>query len=179
MMRQKIPFDTDSSSTGASRSAVERCPSLLFSFLLVSNLLFYVLYRYTVSLSKMKITILCSALLLSQAVAFSPLLDRPATCTHESRRTSALFMGRAAAVRAATKSKTDAKKAKTNALFGKKIIMAVKQGGSPDPSANRALADVIKQAKSNSVPVDVSREAKCAKRDFLSLRATKTGTMLC
>ena len=127
----------------------------------------------------MKITILCSALLLSQAVAFSPLLDRPATCTHESRRTSALFMGRAAAVRAATKSKTDAKKAKTNALFGKKIIMAVKQGGSPDPSANRALADVIKQAKSNSVPVDVSREAKCAKRGFLSLRATKTGIMLC
>jgi len=30
-------------------------------------------------------------------------------------------MGRAAAVRAATKSKTDAKKAKTNALYGKKV----------------------------------------------------------
>ena len=67
-----------------------------------------------------------------------------------------LFMGRAAAVRAATKSKTDAKKAKTNAVYGKKIIMAVKQGGSPDPNANRALADIIKQAKANSVPVDVS-----------------------
>jgi hypothetical protein len=36
-------------------------------------------------------------------------------------------MGRAAAVRAATKSKTDDKKAKTNALYGKRIIMAVKQ----------------------------------------------------
>ena len=69
---------------------------------------------------------------------------------------TALFMGRAAAVRAATKSKTDLKKAKTNAVFGKKIIMAVKQGGSPDPVANRQLGDVIKQAKANSVPVDVS-----------------------
>lgn len=65
-------------------------------------------------------------------------------------------MGRAAAVRAATKSKTDAKKAKTNAVFGKRIIMAVKQGGSPDPNANRMLADVVRQAKANSVPVDVS-----------------------
>jgi hypothetical protein len=59
-------------------------------------------------------------------------------------------------VRAATKSKTDGKKAKVNAVFGKRIIMAVKMGGSPDPNANRSLADVIKQAKSNNVPVDVS-----------------------
>lgn len=65
-----------------------------------------------------------------------------------------LFMGRAAAVRASTKAKTDAKKAKTNAIYGKKIIMAVKQGGSPDPNANRMLADLMKQAKANSVPVD-------------------------
>eukprot|EP00957_Ditylum_brightwellii_P078317 5954899-Ditylum_brightwellii.AAC.1 len=65
-------------------------------------------------------------------------------------------MGRAAAVRAATKSKTDAKKAKINAVYGKKIIMAVKSGGSADPNANRQLADLIKQAKANSVPVDVS-----------------------
>jgi transcriptional/translational regulatory protein YebC/TACO1 len=64
-------------------------------------------------------------------------------------------MGRAAAVRAATKSKTDAKKAKVNAVYGKKIIMAVKQGG-PDPDSNRALGDLIKAAKANSVPVDVS-----------------------
>ena len=69
---------------------------------------------------------------------------------------SPLFMGRAAAVRAATKGKSDAKKAKVNAVFGKKIIMAVKQGGSPDPNANRALGDLIKQAKAASVPVDVS-----------------------
>jgi hypothetical protein len=71
-------------------------------------------------------------------------------------RLSPLFMGRAAAVRAATKSKTDAKKAKINAVYGKRIIMAVKQGGGPDPEANRLLADVVKQAKANNVPVDVS-----------------------
>lgn len=63
-------------------------------------------------------------------------------------------MGRAAAVRASTKAKTDMKKAKTNAIFGKRIIMAVKEGGSSDPNANRKLADVMKQAKANSVPVD-------------------------
>ena len=68
--------------------------------------------------------------------------------------TTQLDMGRAAAVRASTKAKTDLRKAKTNATFGKKIIMAVKQGGSPDPNANRMLADVIKQAKAQSVPVD-------------------------
>jgi transcriptional/translational regulatory protein YebC/TACO1 len=65
-------------------------------------------------------------------------------------------MGRAAAVRAATKAKTDAKKAKTNAIFGKKVIMAVKNGGGPDPEANTLLRDVLKAAKANSVPVDVS-----------------------
>ena len=72
------------------------------------------------------------------------------------RTNTALFMGRAAAVRAATKGKTDAKKAKNNALYGKKIIMAVKNGGSPDPNANRMLGELIKQAKAASVPMDVS-----------------------
>jgi YebC/PmpR family DNA-binding regulatory protein len=74
-----------------------------------------------------------------------------------------LFMGRAAAVRASTKAKTDGKKAKINAVFGKKIIMAVKDGGSADPNANRALFDVIKQAKANSVPIDnINRAIKKA-----------------
>lgn len=49
------------------------------------------------------------------------------------------------------------------AVFGKKIIMAVKQGGSPDPKANKLLGDLIKQAKANSVPVDVRA------RSFVSL----------
>lgn len=71
-------------------------------------------------------------------------------------------MGRAAAVREKTKSKTDAKKAKTNAIYGKRIIMAVKQGG-PEPEANRQLADIIKQAKTNNVPVDnINRAIKRA-----------------
>jgi YebC/PmpR family DNA-binding regulatory protein len=74
-----------------------------------------------------------------------------------------LFMGRAAAVRASTKAKTDMKKTKTNALYGKKIIVAVKEGGSPDPQANRMLFDVIKQAKANNVPVDnINRAIKRA-----------------
>jgi len=78
-------------------------------------------------------------------------------------RLSPLFMGRAAAVRAATKGKTDAKKAKVNAYYGKKIIMAVKQGGSPDPVANRQLGELIKAAKANSVPMDnINRAIKRA-----------------
>ena len=68
-------------------------------------------------------------------------------------------MGRAAAVRAATKGKTDARKAKVNAYYGKKIIMAVKQGGSSDPVANRQLGELIKAAKNNSVPMDVSYDS--------------------
>ncbi len=77
--------------------------------------------------------------------------------THH-RLISPLFMGRAAAVRAATKGKTDAKKAKVNGYYGKKIIMAVKQGGSSDPVANRQLGDLIKAAKNNSVPIDVREQ---------------------
>lgn len=80
-------------------------------------------------------------------------------------------MGRAAAVRAATKGKTDGKKAKTNALYGKRIIMAVKQGGSAEPAANKQLADCIKAAKQNSVPVDninraIKRASEASVGDF-------------
>jgi YebC/PmpR family DNA-binding regulatory protein len=78
-------------------------------------------------------------------------------------RLSPLFMGRAAAVRAATKGKTDAKKAKVNGYYGKKIIMAVKQGGSPDPIANAQLGVLIKAAKANSVPMEnINRAIKRA-----------------
>jgi len=72
-------------------------------------------------------------------------------------------MGRAAAVRALTKGKTDAKKAKVNAFYGKKIIMAVKAGGSAEPDANGQLAALIKAAKQNNVPVDnINRAIKRA-----------------
>ena len=105
----------------------------------------------------MKFTSILSFLLLANyetAHAFTVSQTNVAATTRPSS-ISPLFMGRAAAVRAATKSKTDAKKAKTNATFGKKIIMAVKQGG-PDPDSNRALNDLIKAAKANSVPAEVS-----------------------
>lgn len=100
------------------------------------------------------------------AVSRSPpctLVVRPGADAAATARLSPLFMGRAAAVRAATKGKTDAKKAKINAYYGKKIIMAVKSGGSGDPSANRQLGELIKAAKANSVPVDnINRAIKRA-----------------
>eukprot|EP00596_Hydrurales_sp_CCMP1899_P004546 CAMPEP_0119036358 /NCGR_PEP_ID=MMETSP1177-20130426/4038_1 /TAXON_ID=2985 /ORGANISM="Ochromonas sp, Strain CCMP1899" /LENGTH=254 /DNA_ID=CAMNT_0006996143 /DNA_START=207 /DNA_END=971 /DNA_ORIENTATION=- len=64
-------------------------------------------------------------------------------------------MGRAAAVRAATKSKTDGAKAKNNSRYAKKIVMAVKAGGGTDPDKNRQLGQVIAEAKVNNVPRDV------------------------
>jgi hypothetical protein len=45
------------------------------------------------------------------------------------QRRASLFMGRAAAVREKTKTRTDAAKAKNNNRYAKKIIMAVKAGG--------------------------------------------------
>ena len=65
-----------------------------------------------------------------------------------------LQMGRAAAVRAATKARTDGAKAKNNNRFAKKIIMVVKAGG-PDMEKNVALAKVVADAKANNVPMDV------------------------
>lgn len=104
------------------------------------------------------ITSVAVALLLPGTSAFT--VPQPSSA---SARLSPLFMGRAAAVRAATKGKTDAKKAKVNAYYGKKIIMAVKSGGSPDPQANRQLGDLIKEAKRNSVPIDnINRAIKRA-----------------
>lgn len=105
--------------------------------------------------------VLCST---TETLAFSPLsgISAPVMSEHASR-TSPLFMGRAAAVREKTKGKTDLRKAKTNAIFGKKIIMAVKVGGSASTDANRFLAEVIKQAKANNVPVDnINRAIKRA-----------------
>lgn len=84
------------------------------------------------------------------ASAFS--VAPPPTSQHASRL-SPLFMGRAAAVRAATKSKTDAKKAKTNAIYGKKIIMAVKQGGGPDPTPTDNLATSLNKQKLTMFPL--------------------------
>ena len=94
------------------------------------------------------IVFLCA---LAVAASFR-LVDKSTYRTRSTR--SALFMGRAAAVRAATKGKTDAAKAKNNNIFAKKIIMAVKAGGT-DPEQNRQLAATIRDAKANDVPMDV------------------------
>ena len=110
----------------------------------------------------MKLTLLAPLLLGSTATAFSVIPSTPSNTRTSSSAVSPLFMGRAAAVRAKTKGKTDAIKAKVNGLFGKKIIMCVKQGG-PDPDGNRALDDLIRQAKNNNVPADnISRAIKRA-----------------
>ncbi|KAL3797018.1 hypothetical protein ACHAWO_006654 [Cyclotella atomus] len=113
----------------------------------------------------MKCAILATSLALlisGQAAAFT-LSPSTQVRKQHATRLEPLSMGRAAAVRAATKGKTDAKKAKVNAYYGKKIIMAVKQGGSSDPVANRQLADLIKAAKQNSVPMDnINRAIKRA-----------------
>eukprot|EP01035_Chromulina_nebulosa_P021328 gene21328-27634_t len=63
-------------------------------------------------------------------------------------------MGRAAAVRANTKARTDGAKAKTYNRFAKAIINVVKAGG-PDPVVNRNLAVVLADAKAANVPNDV------------------------
>eukprot|EP01038_Epipyxis_sp_PR26KG_P004436 gene4436-6275_t len=63
-------------------------------------------------------------------------------------------MGRAAAVRAATKARTDGAKAKNNGRFAKKIIMAVKAGGA-DPEKNRLLGQIIAEAKAANVPKEI------------------------
>lgn len=65
-----------------------------------------------------------------------------------------LMMGRASVVRAATKARTDAAKAKNNCVFAKKIIVAVKSGGA-DPAVNRLLAQLIVDAKAANVPKDI------------------------
>lgn len=81
-----------------------------------------------------------------------------------------LFMGRAAAVRAATKAKTDGAKAKNNNRYAKKIIMAVKAGG-PEIDQNKQLENVIKEAKQNNVPMDlikrnIDKASKTDQADF-------------
>jgi len=52
------------------------------------------------------------------------------------------------------KEKTDAQKAKVFTKIGREIAIAVKEGGSADPSANSKLKDVIAKAKANNVPND-------------------------
>ncbi len=52
------------------------------------------------------------------------------------------------------KAKTDAQKGKIFTKIGREIAIAVREGGSADPSNNRKLRDVIAKAKASNMPND-------------------------
>ncbi len=52
------------------------------------------------------------------------------------------------------KEKTDGARAKVFTKIGRELAVAVKEGGSADPSANSRLKDCIAKAKANNVPND-------------------------
>ncbi len=52
------------------------------------------------------------------------------------------------------KEKTDAQKGKIFTKIGREIAIAVREGGSADPSTNGKLRDVIAKAKANNMPND-------------------------
>eukprot|EP00934_Nitzschia_sp_Nitz4_P008673 Nitzschia sp. Nitz4//scaffold19_size178191//127462//128433//NITZ4_001997-RA/size178191-augustus-gene-0.72-mRNA-1//1//CDS//3329540741//8663//frame0 len=75
--------------------------------------------------------------------------------SHYLAPSSTALFGRAAFNRRETRLKVNARKTKINAMYGRRIQWAVKEGGgSGDPHVNRILAHVIQEAKSHSVPVD-------------------------
>lgn len=64
------------------------------------------------------------------------------------------------------KAKTDAVKGKIFTKIGRELVMAVKQGGGPDPATNSKLKDVIAKAKAANMPNDnISRSIKRAAGD--------------
>lgn len=64
------------------------------------------------------------------------------------------------------KGKNDAARAKIFTKIGREIIVAVKEGGSADPSVNSKLRDCIAKAKANNVPNDnIERVIKKAAGD--------------
>lgn len=50
------------------------------------------------------------------------------------------------------KEKTDSQRAKIFTKIGREIMIAVREGGGPDPSSNPRLREVIAKAKANNVP---------------------------
>eukprot|EP00287_Rhodomonas_sp_CCMP768_P012672 CAMPEP_0196719562 /NCGR_PEP_ID=MMETSP1091-20130531/2513_1 /TAXON_ID=302021 /ORGANISM="Rhodomonas sp., Strain CCMP768" /LENGTH=325 /DNA_ID=CAMNT_0042060541 /DNA_START=23 /DNA_END=1000 /DNA_ORIENTATION=+ len=91
-----------------------------------------------------------SAFALGTSLVLAP-TENSARVQRASNGASSLFMGRAAAVRANKKGKTDAAKAKLYSRYGKMVTMAVKAGGT-DPVANVQLGKILEQAKSAGVP---------------------------
>ena len=61
------------------------------------------------------------------------------------------------------KAKTDAAKGKIFTKIGRELVMAVRQGGGPDPNSNSKLRDVIAKAKAANMPNDnINRSIKRA-----------------
>lgn len=52
------------------------------------------------------------------------------------------------------KEKTDSQRAKIFTKLGRELMVAVKEGGGPDPESNSKLKDVIAKAKANNLPND-------------------------
>lgn len=64
------------------------------------------------------------------------------------------------------KEKNDAAKGKIFTRIGKELLVAVKEGGGPDPNNNSRLRDVIAKAKANNMPNDtIERSIKKAAGD--------------
>eukprot|EP00640_Fibrocapsa_japonica_P003659 CAMPEP_0113936372 /NCGR_PEP_ID=MMETSP1339-20121228/3306_1 /TAXON_ID=94617 /ORGANISM="Fibrocapsa japonica" /LENGTH=298 /DNA_ID=CAMNT_0000938831 /DNA_START=20 /DNA_END=916 /DNA_ORIENTATION=- /assembly_acc=CAM_ASM_000762 len=86
--------------------------------------------------------------------------------SHQSfQRGNLVMMGRRSEKIAGKKGKEDLKRAKVFGRIGKKIAMAVKAGGD-DPEVNKALADILKEAKAYNVPKDnIQRVMKKAMDD--------------
>jgi YebC/PmpR family DNA-binding regulatory protein len=111
-------------------------------------------FDLTLTMQLILLVVVVLALLPSETYSFTARSGFFGGSSCRSAPRSCLFMGRAAAVRAATKARTDGAKAKNNNRFAKKIIMVVKAGGA-DPIQNRALAAVLAEAKVANVPNDV------------------------
>ena len=52
------------------------------------------------------------------------------------------------------KEKTDGQRAKIFTKIGRELVVAVREGGGPDPASNSKLKDCIAKAKANNVPND-------------------------
>ncbi|MGI6151550.1 MAG: YebC/PmpR family DNA-binding transcriptional regulator [Christensenellales bacterium] len=64
------------------------------------------------------------------------------------------------------KAKTDAARGKIFTKIGRELVMAVKQGGGPDPATNSKLRDAIAKAKAANMPNDnINRSIKRAAGD--------------
>ena len=70
------------------------------------------------------------------------------------------------------KEKTDGQRAKIFTKIGRELAVAVREGGSADPSANSKLKDCIAKAKANNVPnenIEQIGRASCRERVYATV----------